>query len=37
MSALLESVDEAQALEQLHALGCTDGLPVVIPTVARVT
>ncbi|MEQ8233070.1 MAG: hypothetical protein RLW61_12465 [Gammaproteobacteria bacterium] len=33
---LLEAVDEAAALEQLHALGCTDGLPVVVPTPARV-
>jgi hypothetical protein len=28
--------DEADALEQLHRLGCTDGLPVVIPTPDRV-
>ncbi len=33
---LLEAVDEAAALEQLHELGCTDGLPVVIPTQDRV-
>ena len=33
---LLEAVDEAAALEQLHELGCTDGLPVVIPTPERV-
>ena len=33
---LLDAVDEAAALEELHRLGCTDGLPVVIPTPARV-
>jgi len=33
---MLEAVDEAAALEQLHELGCTDGLPVVIPTADRV-
>ena len=32
----LEATDEYEALEQLHALGCTDGLPVVIPTPDRV-
>ena len=32
----LEAPDEAEALEQLHALGCTDGLPVVVPTDERV-
>ncbi len=36
MSAWLEAPDETQALEQLHSLGCTDGLPVVIPTPERV-
>lgn len=36
MSALLESADTDAALEELHRLGCTDGLPVVIPTPARV-
>lgn len=35
-SALLVADDEATALEDLHALGCTDGLPVVIPTPERV-
>lgn len=30
------AADEEAALEQLHAAGCTDGLPVVIPTAARV-
>jgi hypothetical protein len=29
---LLEAVNESAALEMLHKLGCTDGLPVVIPT-----
>lgn len=33
---LLSAADEAAALEQLHDLGCTDGLPVVIPTAPRV-
>ena len=33
---MLEAADEAAALEQLHELGCTDGLPVVIPTAERV-
>ena len=33
---MLQAADEAAALEQLHELGCTDGLPVVIPTQDRV-
>ena len=36
MSELLEAFDESSALEQLHELGCTDGLPVVVPTPERV-
>jgi len=36
VSPLLHAPDEAAALEELHRLGCTDGLPVVIPTPARV-
>ena len=36
MTEALTAPDEAQALEQLHELGCTDGLPVVIPTDERV-
>lgn len=36
MTALLGAASEADALEQLHDLGCTDGLPVVIPTEERV-
>ncbi|MGI9317315.1 MAG: hypothetical protein ACR2QW_08305, partial [bacterium] len=36
MKPLLESNDEAAALELLHSSGCTDGLPVVIPTRERV-
>ncbi len=36
MSSLLEAANEEAALEQLHAARCTDGLPVVIPTQARV-
>ncbi len=36
MSALLSAVDADAALEQLHEDGCTDGLPVVIPTPQRV-
>jgi hypothetical protein len=35
-AALLESGSEADALEELHRLGCTDGLPVVVPTPDRV-
>ncbi len=34
---LISANDEAEALEALHARGCTDGLPVVIPTPERVT
>jgi hypothetical protein len=33
---LLSAADEAAALEDLHERGCTDGLPVIIPTVERV-
>ncbi len=36
MSALLTAVDLDAAQEQLHASGCTDGLPVVIPTIDKV-
>ncbi len=36
MSEMLAAVDESAALEQLHEIGCTDGLPVVIPTEPRV-
>ncbi|MEO1367287.1 MAG: hypothetical protein AAFX50_08920 [Acidobacteriota bacterium] len=36
MTELLQATDEAAALEELHARGCTDGLPVVIPTAERV-
>ena len=36
MSELLRADDEAAAVEMLHDLGCTDGLPVVVPTPARV-
>lgn len=36
MTHWLTAADEAAALEQLHAAGCTDGLPVVIPTAERV-
>ena len=36
MSEFLEATDEAAALESLHDLSCTDGLPVVIPTPSRV-
>ncbi|HJL99746.1 MAG: hypothetical protein QGF99_11580 [Acidimicrobiales bacterium] len=34
--SLLDAASEQDALEQLHDLGCTDGLPVVIPTAERV-
>ena len=36
MSELLRAADETAAVEQLHELGCTDGLPVVVPTPERV-
>ena len=34
---LLDAPSEYDALEVLHELGCTDGLPVVIPTTDRVS
>ena len=36
MAELLTAANEAEALEELHARGCTDGLPVIIPTPERV-
>ena len=36
MSDFLEAENEERALEQLHEMDCTDGLPVVIPTSDRV-
>tara|TARA_B100000676_G_scaffold313081_1_gene391178 strand:- start:212 stop:1291 length:1080 start_codon:yes stop_codon:yes gene_type:complete len=33
---LLSADSEFEAVEQLHALGCTDGLPVIVPTPERV-
>ncbi len=36
MSELLEALNEEVALESLHEMGCTDGLPVVIPKAERV-
>lgn len=33
---ILEAVDESSAVEELHRLGCTDGLPVIVPTAERV-
>lgn len=33
---LLDAADEAAAVELLHDLGCTDGLPVIVPTPERV-
>ena len=36
VSDVLEAADESAAVEQLHELGCTDGLPVIVPTAARV-
>ena len=33
---MLSAADESSALEYLHQLGCTDGLPIVIPTAERV-
>ena len=35
-SAVLQADDEQEALAALHAAPATDGLPVVIPTPARV-
>lgn len=37
MTDLLSAADEAAALEALHEKGCTDGLPVIIPTPERVS
>jgi len=37
MSDWLKAADEAAAVEQLHALECTDGLPVIVPTRERVS
>ena len=37
MKEMLAASDEAAALEDLHQRGNTDGLPVVIPTAARVS
>ena len=34
--SFLQASDEGEALEKLHSIGCTDGLPVVIPTSDRV-
>ena len=36
MMDLLRALDESQAREMLHDLGCTDGLPVIVPTQERV-
>lgn len=36
LSAQMTAVDESAALEAMHEAGLTDGLPVVIPTPARV-
>lgn len=33
---MLDADDEAHAVEVLHELGCTDGLPVIVPTAERV-
>ena len=35
-TTLLCAADEMAAIEQLHALRCTDGLPVIVPTRERV-
>ncbi len=35
-STELFATDEAAAVEKLHELGCTDGLPVIVPTSERV-
>ena len=36
MTQWLEAQSEEAAIEMLHEMGCTDGLPVVIPTEERV-
>ena len=36
MTELMQAIDESAALEMLHETGCTDGLPVIIPTPERV-
>ena len=36
MTQMLDATDDADALRQLHEMGCTDGLPVVIQTPERV-
>jgi hypothetical protein len=36
MTELMRAADESAALELLHEAGCTDGLPVIIPTPERV-
>ena len=36
MTDLLRATDEMAAVEALHASGCTDGLPVIVPTAERV-
>ncbi len=36
MTPLLEAADEYSAVERLHEMGCTDGLPVIVPTPERV-
>ena len=33
---MIEAAGEIEAIETLHAMGCTDGLPVVVPTPDRV-
>ena len=35
MTNTLSARDEEAALEKLHRRGCTDGLPVIIPTADR--
>lgn len=35
-TGLLDATDEHAAVERLHELGCTDGLPVIVPTRERV-
>lgn len=36
MSATMRADSEFDAIEELHRLGCTDGLPVIVPTPSRV-
>ncbi len=36
MTVILQAGSEFEAVEELHRMGCTDGLPVIVPTPERV-